>query len=329
MGRNSDTTRSRRPNGGNAHAGYRLRTYRLLRKALLGFIFVSIVNVAFSYFFYTPKMFAINRSHRELEIKYDILRDKIAAAQRKIDEIKHRDNYVYRSLFAVDTITVDGVYAQYPDSKYEELEDDVYTSVMMPAWRSLDDMARRLYLESVSLDELQQLSKNKEQLSTAIPAVWPIDRARLRSIDHFGWRTHPIYKRTIFHKGIDLGCDVGNVVFATGDAVVVSVDNGQRHVGYGRQILLDHGFGYRTRYAHMSKILVKPGDRVVRGQVIGESGRTGGVTGPHLHYEVIRAGQPVNPINYFDRNMTPEEYRDLMENIRHANLEKFDTANAE
>lgn len=329
MERNTDTKSSRRQSGGDTHAGYRLRTYRLLRKALVGFIFVSIVNVAFSYFFYTPKMFAINRSHRELEIKYDILLDKIAAARRKIEEIKHRDNYVYRSLFAVDTISVEGVYAPYPDSKYDELEGDIYTSVMVPAWRSLDDMARRLYLESVSLDELQQLSRNKEQLSTAIPALWPIDRTRLKSIDHFGWRTHPLYKRTIFHKGLDLGCDVGNVVFATGDAVVVSVDSRASRVGYGRQILLDHGFGYKTRYAHLNKVLVKPGDKVVRGQVIGESGRSGGVTGPHLHYEVLRAGQPVNPINYFDRNMTPEEYVDLMENIRQANLEKFDTANAE
>ncbi|MDE6779201.1 MAG: M23 family metallopeptidase [Alistipes sp.] len=329
MERNTDTNSSRRQTSGDTYAGYRLRTYRLLRKALVGFILVSIVNVAFSYFFYTPKMYAINRDNRELEIKYDILRDRISAAQRKISEIKHRDNYVYRSLFAVDTISVDGVYAPYPDSKYEELEGDLYTSVMVPAWRSLDDMARRLYLESVSLDELQQLSRNKEQLSTAIPAVWPIDRTRLKSIDHFGWRTHPLYRRTIFHKGIDLGCDVGNVVFATGDAVVESIDTRSSRVGYGRQILLDHGFGYKTRYAHLNKVLVKPGDKVVRGQVIGESGRSGGVTGPHLHYEVLRAGQPVNPINYFDRNMTPEEYIDLMENIRQANLEKFDTANAE
>ncbi|MDE5636653.1 MAG: M23 family metallopeptidase, partial [Alistipes sp.] len=266
MERNTDTNSSRRQTSGDTYAGYRLRTYRLLRKALVGFILVSIVNVAFSYFFYTPKMYAINRDNRELEIKYDILRDRISAAQRKISEIKHRDNYVYRSLFAVDTISVDGVYAPYPDSKYEELEGDLYTSVMVPAWRSLDDMARRLYLESVSLDELQQLSRNKEQLSTAIPAVWPIDRTRLKSIDHFGWRTHPLYRRTIFHKGIDLGCDVGNVVFATGDAVVESIDTRSSRVGYGRQILLDHGFGYKTRYAHLNKVLVKPGDKVVRGQ---------------------------------------------------------------
>jgi len=329
MGQKKDTAGERRRPYAAQLENYRLRTYRLLRKILVGFILVSIVNVAFSYLFYTPKMFAINRHNRELVLKYDILEDKIEAAQRKIAEIKHRDNYVYRPLFAVDTLSVDGVYTPYSDDKYTSLDGDRYTHIMRPAWLRIDAMARSLYLESVSLDELQELSKNKEQLSTAIPAVWPIDRTRLRSIDHFGWRTHPIYGRTIFHKGIDLGCDVGNVVFATGDAVVESIDNGMRYRGYGKQIVLDHGFGYKTRYAHLSKILVKPGDAVVRGQVIAESGRSGGVTGPHLHYEVIRAAQPVNPINYFDRNMTPEEYLDLMENIRQANLEKFDTENAD
>lgn len=317
----------------DAHAAdtyvkYRLRTYRIVRKALIGFILVSMVNVLFSYLFYTPKMYAITRNHRELLIKYDLLRDRIAAAQRKTDQIKHRDNDVYRPLFSVDTLAVAGIYQPYPESKYAAFAADANAQVMMPAWQQIDRLARTIYLESVSLDQLQQLSTDKEQLSSTIPAVWPIDRTVMNSIDYFGWRHHPLYHRTIFHKGIDLGCAVGNVVFATGNATVEMTDNGQRYRGYGRQILLDHGFGYKTRYAHLNRILVKPGDKVVRGQVIGEVGRSGGVTGPHLHYEVIRAGQVVNPVNYFDRNMTPEEYIDLMENIRHANLEKFDDTNA-
>ena len=303
---------------------YRLQTYRVLRKILIGFILISMVNAVFSYLFNTPKMYAINRNNRELLIKYDILRDKISSAQRKIEQIKHRDNHVYRPLFSVDTLPAEGIYEPYPDSKYAPMEQDRYAGVMMPAWYDIDDLARRMYLESVSLDELQQLSKDKEQLSSTIPAVWPIDRTKLNSIDYFGWRSHPIYHRTIFHKGIDLGCAVGNAVFATGNAVVESTDNGMRYRGYGRQIVLDHGFGYKTRYAHLNRILVQPGDKVVRGQIIGEVGRSGGVTGPHLHYEVIRAGQPVNPINYFDRNMTAEEYVDLMENIRQTNFETFD-----
>ena len=310
--------------GSDTYVKWRLHTYRIVRKVLIGFILVSMVNALFSYFFYTPKMYAIMRDRRELLIKYDILRDRIAAAQRQTEQIKHRDNDVYRPLFSVDTLGIDGIYQPYPDSKYEAFADDAHAAVMMPAWNDIDRLARSIYLESVSMDQLQQLSQDKEQLSSTIPAVWPVDRTVMRSIDYFGWRYHPIYHRTIFHKGIDLGCDVGNVVFATGNATVEMVDNGQRYRGYGRQILLDHGFGYKTRYAHLNRILVQPGDKVVRGQVIGEVGRSGGVTGPHLHYEVIRAGQNVNPIKYFDRNITAEEYVDLMENIRQANLEKFD-----
>ena len=307
-------------------ATFRLRTYRLIRKILLGFILVSIANVLFSYFFYTPKMYRIVRENRDLVIKYRILQDRIRTAQRKVDEIKHRDNYVYRSLFSTDTLSIDGIYTPYSDAKYAPLADDNYASLMVGTWQQLDALARMLYLESVSFDELQILSRNKEQLSSAIPAIWPIDRAALHN-NHIGAfnprRLHPIYHRIIAHKGIDLGCDRGTPVYATGDAVVESTDQGQARRGYGKQVLLNHEFGYKTRYAHLSKILVKPGEKVTRGQIIAETGNTGGSTAPHLHYEVIHKGTPVNPINYFNRNMTSEEYNRLMEEIRETNFESL------
>ena len=132
-----------------------------------------------------------------------------------------------------------------------------------------------------------------------------------------------MYKRQL-HKGIDLAANIGNNVYATGDATVQSTDLGQPRRGYGKQILLNHQYGYQTRYAHLSQIFVKPGEKVVRGQLIGKVGNTGGVTGPHLHYEVIHMGQVVNPINYFNRNMTNEEYERLMEQMQELNLDTFD-----
>lgn len=305
-------------------ATFRLRTYRLLRKILVGFILVSIANVLFSYFFYTPKMYRINRDNRELVIKYRILQDRIRTAQRRVDEIRHRDNYVYRSLFSTDTLSVPGVWQPYPDTKYASMAQDDYSSLMVPTWRQLDALARTIYLESVSLDELQLLSKNKEKLSAAVPAIWPIDRSALHN-NYIGAfnprRMHPIYHRIIAHKGIDLGCDRGTEVYATGDATVLKTDPGQARRGYGQQILLDHEFGYQTRYAHLSRILVQPGEKVVRGQVIGLTGNTGGSTAPHLHYEVIHKGTPVNPVHYFNRNMSAEEYDKLMEEMRETNFE--------
>ena len=305
-----------------AKAPLRLRIYRILRKVLIGFILVSIANVVFSQFFYTPKMYRINRRNRELMIRYRILQDRIRTAQSRVDEIRHRDNHVYRSLFSTDTLAEAD--RPYPDAKYAPMADDEFAPLMIGTWKQLDALARTLYQESVSFDELQVLSKDKARLAAAIPAIWPIDRKALHG-DHIGAfnprRMHPIYHRIIAHQGIDLGCDRGTPVYATGDATVQKVDIGEPTRGYGKQILLNHKFGYQTRYAHLSKILVKPGDKVLRGQVIGETGNTGGSTAPHLHYEVIRRGTPVNPVNYFNRNMTYDEYDRFMERMRETNFE--------
>jgi len=152
-------------------APFRLRTYRLIRKILIGFILVSIANVLFSYFFYTPKMYRIIRENRDLVIKYRILQDRIRTAQRHVDEIRHRDNYVYRSLFSTDTMSIEGVWQPYPDTKYAALLDDDYAPLTVGTWRQLDALARTLYLESVSFDELQAFSQDKEKMSAAVPAI--------------------------------------------------------------------------------------------------------------------------------------------------------------
>lgn len=305
-------------------APFRLRTYRLIRKILIGFILVSIANVVFSYFFYTPKMYRINRDNREAIIKYRIMQERIRTSQQKVNAIRHRDNYVYRSLFSTDTLSIPGVWEPYAESKYASMTDDDFAQLMLSTWRQIDALARTLYLESVSFDELQTLSQDKEKLASAVPAIWPIDRSALHN-DHIGAfsprRYHPILHRIQAHTGIDFGCDRGTQVFATGDGVVEIAYGVGYNGGYGRQVLLNHGFGYKTRYAHLDKVLVAPGEHVTRGQVIALTGNTGRSTGPHLHYEVIHKNIPVNPINYFNRDMTPEEYNDLMERMRETNFE--------
>ena len=295
----------------------RINRYPLLRKLLLGFIVISLLNLLISYCFYTPKLFSIDNQNRELVLKYNILQDRIRTLESKIDEIHHRDTYVYRTLFSTDTLAIEGIYDPYPDSKYEALQGDRYSMLMTNSWKSMDALAKKTYATSLSLDQLQILAKNKERMSFAIPAIWPIDRTQLDWFYSFGMRArHPIYKTRKMHKGVDLSCKKGVPVYATGDAIVQMTDKGKRRRGYGQQILLNHEFGYQTRYAHLDKILVKPGDRVTRGQLIGEVGSTGGSTGPHLHYEVIYLGRYVNPVNYFNRNMTSDEYKLLMEKMK-------------
>ena len=296
----------------------RRNRYNILRQVLIGFIVMSLLNMTISHLFYTPKMHHIAAENRELVLKYGILQDRIASMQSKIGEIRHRDHNVYRRLFSSDTLAIAGVYSQYPDAKYAHLTGDEYSELMTSTWLSLDAATRQTYATSRSLDDLQILAKDKEQMSLAIPAIWPIDRTRLKAFYAFGVRTkHPILKIRTMHKGVDMSTDYGVPVYATGDGVVEKVDQGKRRRGYGRQIVINHKFGYKTRYAHLQKMFVKVGDKVQRGELIGEVGSTGGSTGPHLHYEVIYRGRNVNPVNYFNRNMTSDEYRQLMENMKY------------
>ena len=299
---------------------FRIRFYRILRKVLIGFILASVVNLLFSFFFYTPKMYRIGERNNELMLKYNILNDKIRAATAKLQELRHRDNNVYRSLFAADSLNLHGIYTPYPDTKYSFLEGDMYTPEMIGTWRDLDAMTRMLYLESKSLDELEVLSKNKALMAEAIPAIWPLDRRKLRgNIGAFGTRVHPITGRVKGHQGVDLGSNIGTPVYATGDGFVAFNNEGTR--GYGRQILLNHGFGAKTRYAHLSKIEVMPGQKVKRGEKIGEVGNTGLSKGPHLHYEVIYKGVHVDPINYLSRDMTEAEFQKIIESAQYTTYE--------
>ena len=301
---------------------HRLRSYRLVRNLLIGFILVTICNLLFSSLFYTPKMFRLADEKRELKLKYEILQNRIRSSQRLLDEIRHRDNYVYRPLFSSDTLSIEGIYDRYEDRKYASFEGEEFAPMVLGVWHEMDQLARSLYLESKSLDELQVLSKDKEKFSTAIPAIWPIDRAKMRNkIGAFGYRNHPIFKRWKFHSGVDLPGRIGDPIYATGDGVVVEVERSRARLGYGTQVLIDHGFGYKTRYAHLNKLHVAKGDTIKRGQLIADMGNTGQSTSPHLNYEVIYKRAHVNPINYFDKNMSAEAYKSLMNQIQDANYE--------
>ena len=303
---------------GVSSSSRRRNRYNILRQMLIGFIVISLLNMIISSLFYTPKMHLIADSNRELVIKYEILQDQIASMQSKLQEIRHRDHNVYRRLFSSDSLALQGVYTPYPNAKYADLEGYEYSYLMTSTWQQLDAVYRLTYATSLSLDEVQILAKDKEQMAMATPAIWPIDRTALKAFYAFGVREkHPIYKVRTMHKGVDMSTNYGVPVYATGDGVVEKVEQGRRRKGYGRQILINHSFGYKTRYAHLQKMFVKAGDKVQRGQLIGEVGSTGGSTGPHLHYEVIYRGRNVNPVNYFNRNMTSDEYRQLMENMKY------------
>lgn len=300
----------------------RIRFYRILRKLLIAFILASIATMLFSYFFYTPKMYQISQHRNDLLLKYSLLNERIDASTARLNEIKHRDNFVYRALFAVDTLKIDGIYTPYADTKYDHYTHDRFAPLIKSTWMDLDALSRQLYAQSLSLDQLYPLARDKEKLAESIPAIWPLDKKLIRSIGSFGGRADPISGRRARHEGMDFSGRIGTPVYATGNGQVMF--NPKGYSGYGKQIMIDHGFGYRTRFAHLNKIDVVPGQFVKRGEKIGEMGNTGKSTGPHLHYEVHYRGVPVDPVNYFSREMSDADFAKIIETAKDVNFESND-----
>ncbi len=302
----------------------RLKRYLLARRYLLFFIAAMVVNLIYSLSYYTPKLRTLEQQGAKIAHRFAIFDLRLGSTEEKLGELAHRDNQVYRSLFGADTLSLAGIYTPYHASVYEGYNGD-YNGIVRNSWQRLDALTRLTYRQSVSLDELQVLSKNKEKMAASIPAIWPINKKDLRgAIGAYGRRLHPIYKRYIQHKGIDFGGRKGDPIYATGNGVVVHSEKGLRRKGYGQQLVIDHGFGYKTRYAHLSERLVKIGQEVKRGELIGYMGSTGGSTGPHLHYEVIYMGNHVDPINYFRRDMSEAEFEHIIEQAKTTTYETLE-----
>ena len=227
---------------------------------------------------------------------------KIALAERQLDiceetlqGIEERDDHVYRSIFGMNVIPEEVKEAK-PDPQAD------------PLTARINALTKRAYIQSMALDEVYGIALNAGDMVSHIPAVPPIlpKSGSYRMASPFGYRTDPVYGGTRFHAGQDFAADVGYPVYVTGDGVVEKVNYG--FTGYGNEIIIDHGFGYRTRYAHLSRIDVAKGMKVTRGDQIGAIGKTGKATGPHLHYEVIYKGNAINPYSYMNLDMTVEEY---------------------
>lgn len=287
--------------------------YRVAFKLFVALVIAVVSNILISIWFDTPKMAIIRRDNQYLKAQYTILQEKIRSAEQTLADVRHRDQFVYRPLLGVDTLNIPQIYAEYNDSKYADLPTGEYEELIVEGWKSIDKLMREIYYASRSLDDTQDLAENKEEFSTVIPAIWPIDRTKLKDVSSlYGMRVHPRYGYWKMHEGVDLSAPKGTPVYATGNGVVVRA-SWQR--GYGELIELNHGFGYKTRYGHLSKMYVSPGDSVTRGQVIGEVGNTGVSSGAHLHYEVRFRDKTVNPIHYFNKDMSPEAYVDLMKQL--------------
>ena len=289
------------------------RGYRILFRLLVALVIAAVSQLLISTYFDTPKKNQIHRDNHRIIAEYNILLEKIRSAEHTLADVKHRDQFVYRPLLGIDTLNLPKVYSEYNDSKYAEFTNVEYGDIITEGWRDLDRLTRKIYYASLSLDDTQDMAENKEEFSTVIPAIWPIDRTKLKNVSSlYGMRVHPRYGTWRMHEGVDLSAPKGTSVYATGNAVVLRAG---WQPGYGYLIELNHGFGYKTRYGHLSKMHVRAGDSVTRGQVIADVGNTGVSSGSHLHYEVRFRNKTVNPIHYFNKDMSPEAYLDLMQQL--------------
>jgi murein DD-endopeptidase MepM/ murein hydrolase activator NlpD len=269
----------------------------------------------YSNYFESPKELILKNEVKELEFYYEKLTKDVTHLSSILDNIEHRDDNIYRVVLGAEPIEKSVRHAgvggseRYVDIKEKEIAHD---DLVLALHEKVDLLRRKLYIESKSQDEVVSLAEKKEKLYAAIPAIQPVSNKQLLALSSgFGWRTHPIYKVKKMHPGIDFAASIGTPIYATADGTVEQVS--VKFSGYGKMVEIDHGFGYRTRYAHMHGFAVRSGQSVKRGDLIGYVGNTGMSTAPHLHYEVLINGGQVNPVHYFYNDLSPEEYEKVLE----------------
>jgi hypothetical protein len=259
----------------------------------------------------TPGRMIVERDAREWHSKLDLLQRRLTAASASLEEMEHRDNSLYRSVFGMDPISDDIRNAGYGGvDRYADMKERDFTGRLTSAMMLSDILLKKAYIQSKSFDQVMLVSERAAEMAVCAPTIPPVDYTHVRQASGFGTRMDPILKdRYGRHLGVDLAPKSGKEgepIYVTGNGVVTQV--GFDAGGYGRYVLVDHGFGYKTRYAHLSKALVVKGQEVTRGQMIAEMGNTGRSTGTHLHYEVIYMGRHVNPVNYYNKDILPEDY---------------------
>jgi murein DD-endopeptidase MepM/ murein hydrolase activator NlpD len=287
------------------------RILKLLGYLAASVAFSSLVMLLAYNFLDSPKEKKLKREIDQYEFQYKLLSDRMNKVQGAIDDLQHRDDNIYRTIFEADPIPSSVRKAGFGGSeRYAELKGFDNTELITETTKKLDQITSQLYVQSKSFDEVWNMARNKSQMMNSIPAIVPIRNGANKIVSGFGRRFHPLLKTLHFHTGIDITSPRGTPIYASGDGVVVEIKGMS---GYGNVVVINHGFGYQTLYAHMSKKAVKPGQKVTRGQCIGYVGSTGMSTAPHLHYEVIKNGTKINPINFFFKDLSPQEYENVIE----------------
>lgn len=275
-------------------------------------VFSAVILLLGFYFFDSPKERMLKREVQQYELQFKLMNERLDRIQAVLNDMADRDDNIYRVIFESEPIPSDVRKAGIGGAdRYDQLEGYRNSDLLIQTASRLDQITAQMYVQTKSFDEVYEMAKNKARLLASIPAIQPVSNKDLRRLSsYFGYRTDPYYKVMKFHYGVDFSAPTGTEIYTTGDGVVITADRST--TGYGNQLIIDHGFGYKTMYAHLQSFKVRVGDRVTRGQVIGTIGSTGKSTSPHLHYEVWKNNKPINPINYFFNDITPEQYKEML-----------------
>jgi len=281
----------------------------------LASVFAVIMLLSFNYFFESPKELMLKKENRELTLYYRLLEGEVTKMNQMMVDLQQRDDNLYRIIFESEPVPGEmrnagiGGSDRYKEIKEKGLKQE---DLVISLSQKVDALKRKMYVQSISYDEVTEMAFSKEEYWAAVPAMQPIVNEDLNLLaSGFGMRVHPILKVRKMHTGVDFAAPKGTAIYATGDGVVSAVKT--VFGGYGKHIEIDHGFGFVTRYAHMNEFKVKKGQKIKRGDIIGTVGNTGSSTAPHIHYEIIKDGRYVNPVNYFFKDLTPEKFDKILE----------------
>jgi murein DD-endopeptidase MepM/ murein hydrolase activator NlpD len=281
-----------------------------------------IVWIAFS-FFDSPKERYLKKQIAEMEFEYELMGNKLDTMVVILEQLQYRDDNIYRTIFEAEPVSRNERLAGIGGSeRFTRMSNLDNAELVKSTALKLELIRRKMVVQSKSYDEVSELIKNKEDLLSHTPAIQPVSNKDLNRISSgFGYRIHPVYKFAKMHEGLDFTAPRGTDVYAAADGVIAVANVSSS--GYGNEIVINHGYGYKTRYAHLNGFAVRQGQKVKRGELIGYVGNTGLSTAPHLHYEVEKDGFKVDPINFFYNDLTPEQYLKVIE-LANQNNQSYD-----
>lgn len=296
-----------------AVVGWGTRILRVGAFIIAAFVFSLAISTVYYRFFDSPKEKILRSELNEMRGQYAIMRQELDRLSSVLEELHYRDGNIYRVIFEAEPINDDTWQAGVGGvNRYKHLDKYDNGDLMKELVMKVDKLKKQMTIQSKSYDEVASLITNKQQMLASIPSIQPIMNKKLtRMASGYGMRIDPIYKIMKFHEGMDFTASVGTEVYVTGDGTVEAVNFA--YGGYGNEVLVNHGYGYKTRYAHLNQLSVRPGQKVKRGDIIGKVGSTGKSTGPHLHYEVIRNGRHTNPVYFYFNDLKDSDFQKMLD----------------